>query len=149
MRRSRKRSERKPRRRSLFGPHEPSVRACPRLDFFLEHLCLHRHHHHIIPSHLPDTCLCPSHPSIMIQRTLFRASRQAARPVQRLQPAFAPIRQQLGTRAAPAIRCYSDAPAAEAKKEDTATEAKTENSEAAQVKGQLEKKDKEIIDLKV
>jgi molecular chaperone GrpE len=84
----------------------------------------------------------------MIQRTLFRASRQAARPVQRLQPAFAPIRQQLGTRATPAFRCYSDAPAAEAKKEDAATETKTENSEVAQLKTQAEKKDKEILDLK-
>ena len=69
--------------------------------------------------------------------------------MQRLQPAFAPIKQQIGTRAAPAIRWYSDAPAAEAKKDDAASEAKTGNNEVAQLKEQLEKKDKEIIDFKV
>jgi molecular chaperone GrpE len=85
----------------------------------------------------------------MIQRTLFRASRQAARPVQRTQPTFAPIRQQVGTRAAPAFRWYSDAAAPEAKKEPEAPEVKTENNEVTQLKEQLEKKDKEIIDVKV
>lgn len=87
----------------------------------------------------------------MLQRTVFRASRQAARPVQRIQPAFAPIRQQIGTRAAPAIRWYSDAPAADAKaKEGEAAGAKPEASnEATQLKEQMEKKDREIIDLKV
>ena len=82
----------------------------------------------------------------MFQRSLLRASRQvAARPA-----AFAPIRQQIArTRvAAPAIRWYSDAPAA---KEGEAAEKKEDapKDEAAQLKEQLEKKDKEIIDLKV
>ncbi|KAF2446826.1 GrpE-domain-containing protein [Karstenula rhodostoma CBS 690.94] len=77
----------------------------------------------------------------MLQRTLFRASRQAARPVQRIQPAFAPI-----TRAAPAIRWYSDAAPAEAKKEVEAADQTKDAS--AQLKEQLEKKDKEVIDLK-
>ncbi|KAG9205348.1 hypothetical protein B5807_05076 [Epicoccum nigrum] len=81
----------------------------------------------------------------MFQRSLLRASRQvAARPA-----AFAPIRQQVArTRvAAPAIRWYSDAPAA---KEGEAAEKKEDapKDEAAQLKEQLEKKDKEIIDLK-
>jgi hypothetical protein len=82
----------------------------------------------------------------MFQRSLLRASRQvAARPA-----AFAPIRQQIArTRvAAPAIRWYSDAPAA---KEGEAAEKKEDapKDEAAQLKEQLEKKDKEIVDLKV
>lgn len=82
----------------------------------------------------------------MFQRTLLRASRQAAvRPA-----AFAPIRQQAArTRAAaPAIRWYSDAPAA---KEGEAAEKKEDapKDETAQLKEQLEKKDKEIVDLKV
>lgn len=86
----------------------------------------------------------------MFQRTILRASRQAARPVQRIQPAaFAPIRQQTGTRAAaPAIRWYSDAaPQPEAKPKEDAAEASKDDG--AQLKEQLEKKDKEIIDLKV
>jgi molecular chaperone GrpE len=84
----------------------------------------------------------------MFQRSLLRASRQvavAARPA-----AFAPIRQQVArTRAAaPAIRWYSEAPAA---KEGEAAEKKEDapKDEAAQLKEQLEKKDKEIVDLKV
>ncbi|CAI6339211.1 unnamed protein product [Periconia digitata] len=85
----------------------------------------------------------------MFQRTMLRASRQAAaRPVQRIQPAaFVPIRQQAGTRAAPAIRWYSDAAPAEAKGKEGGAEASKDDG-AAQVKEQLEKKDKEIIDLK-
>ncbi|KAF1977891.1 mitochondrial co-chaperone GrpE [Bimuria novae-zelandiae CBS 107.79] len=80
----------------------------------------------------------------MLQRTLFRASRQAVRPVQRIQPAFAPI-----TRAAPAIRWYSDAAPAEAKKEgESAPGKETPKDDAAQLKEALEKKDKEIVDLK-
>lgn len=82
---------------------------------------------------------------IMLQRTLFRAARQAARPVPRIQPAFAPI-----TRAAPAIRWYSDAAPAEAKQEGEAAEQKeAPKDDAAQLKEQLAKKDKEIVDLKV
>ncbi|KAF9737882.1 hypothetical protein PMIN06_004278 [Paraphaeosphaeria minitans] len=77
----------------------------------------------------------------MLQRTLFRASRQVARPVQRIQPAFAPI-----TRATPAIRWYSDAAPAEAKKDAEAADAP--NDTAAQLKEQLEKKDKEVTELK-
>lgn len=84
----------------------------------------------------------------MLQRTLFRASRQAARPAQRIQPAFAPIRQQAGTQAAPAVRWYSDAPPAEAKKDSEASDAKEQPSADAQLKEQIEKKDKEIVDLK-
>jgi molecular chaperone GrpE len=82
----------------------------------------------------------------MFQRALLRASRQAAiRPA-----AFAPIRQQVASTraAAPTIRWYSDAPAA---KEGEAAEVKEEapKDESAQLKEQLEKKDKEIVDLKV
>ncbi|CAA9959939.1 GrpE protein [Pyrenophora teres f. maculata] len=86
----------------------------------------------------------------MLQRSILRASRQqAARSIR----AFAPLRQQpTFTRAAatPAIRWYSDAPAA---KEGEAAEKKEEeapaaNSEVTQLKEALEKKDKEIIDLK-
>ncbi|KAJ4340719.1 GrpE, mitochondrial [Didymella glomerata] len=81
----------------------------------------------------------------MFQRALLRASRQAAvRPA-----AFAPIRQQVASTraAAPAIRWYSDAPAA---KEGEAAEKKEDapKDESAQLKEQLEKKDKEIVDLK-
>lgn len=77
----------------------------------------------------------------MLQRSLFRASRQATRPVQRTPSAFAPI-----TRAAPAIRWYSDAAPAEAQKDAEAAD-QTKDA-AAQLKEQLEKKDKEVIDLK-
>ena len=84
----------------------------------------------------------------MLQRTIFRASRQAARTVPRTQPAFVPARQQVGTRAVPAIRWYSDAPAAESKKEGDAAETKEQSNESTQLKEQLEKKDREIIDLK-
>lgn len=84
----------------------------------------------------------------MMQRTILRASRQAARRT----PAFAPLRQQIGiTRVAatPALRWYSDA--APAAKEGEAAEKKedTSNTEAAKLKEQLEKKDKEIVELKV
>lgn len=79
---------------------------------------------------------------------MFRASRQVARPVQSLRPAFAfaPV-----TRAAPpSLRCYSDAAPAEAKKEGDAAGAKeAPKDDAAQLREQLEKKDKEVIDLKV
>ncbi|KAF1963118.1 GrpE-domain-containing protein [Byssothecium circinans] len=84
----------------------------------------------------------------MLQRTLFRASRQAARPLKKVQPtaAFAPIRQQASARAVPAIRWYSDAaPAAESKPGESG-EAKKDDT--AQLKETIEKKDKEIIDLK-
>ena len=82
----------------------------------------------------------------MLQRTILRASRQAARRT----PAFAPLRQQAlvtRTAATPAIRWYSDAPAA---KEGEAAEKKEDapSNEAAQMKEQIEKKDKEIVDLK-
>ena len=89
----------------------------------------------------------------MFQRTVLRASRQAAR---RQLPAFAPLREQVGsTRAAitPAIRWYSDAPATPAAPAATESEApKKEDAsatEAAKAKELLEKKDKEIVDLKV
>lgn len=83
----------------------------------------------------------------MLQRTILRASRQAARRT----PAFAPLRQQpLVTRTAaiPAIRWYSDAPAP---KEGEAAEKKEDASsdEATKLKEQVEKKDKEIVELKV
>ncbi|KAF2130792.1 mitochondrial co-chaperone-like protein GrpE [Dothidotthia symphoricarpi CBS 119687] len=80
----------------------------------------------------------------MLQRTILRASRQAAR---RSSP-FTPVAQASATRATstPALRWYSDAPAP---KEGEAAEKKDEApSEAAQLKESLEKKDKEIIDLK-
>lgn len=83
----------------------------------------------------------------MLQRTVLRASRQASRRTS----AFAPLRQQpLVTRTAtiPTIRWYSDAPA---RKEGEAAEKKEEapSNESTQLKEQLEKKDKEIVDLKV
>jgi molecular chaperone GrpE len=82
----------------------------------------------------------------MFQRSLLRASRQAAvRPA-----AFAPIAQRVASPrvAAPAIRWYSDAPAA---KEGEAAEKKDDapKDETSQLKEQLDKKDKEIVDLKV
>jgi molecular chaperone GrpE len=88
----------------------------------------------------------------MLQRTILRASRQASRT-----PAFAPLRQSLvSTRVAtaPAIRWYSDAPAAPAApaaKEAEAAEKKEDapNDEAAKLKADIEKKDKEIVELKV
>lgn len=87
----------------------------------------------------------------MLQRTILRASRQASGRT----PAFAPLRQPLvSTRVAitPAIRWYSDAPAA---KEGEAAEKKEDapaapaNDEAAKLKTDTEKKDKEIVELKV
>jgi molecular chaperone GrpE len=85
----------------------------------------------------------------MLQRTILRVSRQASRPTS----AFAPLRQPLvSTRVttAPAIRWYSDAPAA---KEGEAAEKKEDapvaNDAAAGLKADLEKKDKEIVELKV
>jgi hypothetical protein len=83
---------------------------------------------------------------IMLQRTILRASRQRI-------AAFAPLRQPLvSTRVAatPAVRWYSDAPAA---KEGEAAEKKEDaapaNDEAAKLKTDIEKKDKEIVELKV
>ena len=79
----------------------------------------------------------------MFQRSLLRASRQAiVRP-----SAFAPVTRA----AAPAIRWYSDAPPAADKADAPAAEPKADaaTSELAQLKAQAEKKDKEIIDLKV
>lgn len=86
----------------------------------------------------------------MLQRIIFRASRQAARHA----PAFASSRQQIivprGPITAPlAVRWYSDAPAA---KEGEAAEKKEDapaSNEATQLKEQIEKKDKEIVHLKV
>ncbi|KAF2024364.1 mitochondrial co-chaperone-like protein GrpE [Setomelanomma holmii] len=85
----------------------------------------------------------------MLQRTILRASRQASRRT----PALAPLRQPLvSTRvaASPAIRWYSDAPAAA--KEGEAAEKKEDapaaNDEAARLKADIQKKDKEIVDLK-
>lgn len=85
--------------------------------------------------------------STMLQRTILRASRQAARRT----PAFAPLRQPVGvTRVAatPAIRWYSDAAPA---KEGEAAEKKEDapSDEASKLKEQVEKKDKEIVELKV
>jgi hypothetical protein len=85
----------------------------------------------------------------MLQRTILRASRQASRT-----SAFAPLRQSLvSTRVAtaPAIRWYSDAPAAPAAKEGESAEKKEDapNDEAAKLKTDIEKKDKEIVELKV
>jgi molecular chaperone GrpE len=87
----------------------------------------------------------------MFQRTILRASRQQA--ARQIRP-FAPLRQQVGiTRATatPAIRWYSDAapvnePEAAEKKEEAAPAAK---DDSAQLKEQMEKKDKEIVELKV
>ena len=89
----------------------------------------------------------------MLQRTIVRASQQAARPLSRKQASYAPVRSQAwSTRAAPAgARWYSEAPAA---KEGESAEGKTSeqssqaSKESAQLKEQIEKKDKEIVDLK-
>ncbi|KAF2796834.1 mitochondrial co-chaperone GrpE [Melanomma pulvis-pyrius CBS 109.77] len=79
----------------------------------------------------------------MLQRTLFRASRQAARSLPRPHP-FTPIRQP----AAASLRWYSETPAAK-EGESTATDSKpAEPSETTQLKEQIGKKDKEIVDLK-
>tara|TARA_R110002003_G_scaffold41_6_gene2863 strand:+ start:1798 stop:2058 length:261 start_codon:yes stop_codon:yes gene_type:complete len=85
----------------------------------------------------------------MLQRTILRASRQASRRT----PVGAPLRQPFAsTRVATssAVRWYSDAPAA---KEGEAAERKEDapaaNDEAAKLKADIEKKDKEIVDLKV
>jgi molecular chaperone GrpE len=83
----------------------------------------------------------------MLQRTILGASRQASRRT----AAFAPLRQPfVSTRVAttPTIRWYSDAPAA---KEGEAAEKKEDapNDEAAKLKTDMEKKDKEIVELKV
>ncbi|EMD96064.1 hypothetical protein COCC4DRAFT_55586 [Bipolaris maydis ATCC 48331] len=85
----------------------------------------------------------------MLQRTIFRASRQqAARQIR----AFAPLRQQSPiTRAVatPAIRWYSDAPPAkEGEAAEKKEDAPAEKNEVSQLKEQLEKKDKEIVELK-
>ncbi|KAF1941997.1 GrpE-domain-containing protein [Clathrospora elynae] len=87
----------------------------------------------------------------MLQRTIIRAARQQA--ARQTRP-FAPLRHQVGiTRVAatPAIRWYSDAPAAKEAEVDVAEkkeEAPAPSTEASQVKEQLEKKDKEIAELK-
>ncbi|KAF2017055.1 mitochondrial co-chaperone GrpE [Aaosphaeria arxii CBS 175.79] len=86
----------------------------------------------------------------MLQRTILRAARQASRPISSPQTSLAPIRQQLsGARVAPAsLRWYSEAPAP---KEGEAAEKKNGEKASngdAQLKEQLEKKDREIIDLK-
>ncbi|KAH7398895.1 mitochondrial co-chaperone-like protein GrpE [Phaeosphaeria sp. MPI-PUGE-AT-0046c] len=87
----------------------------------------------------------------MLQRTILRASRQAAPRC--TAAAFTPLRQPLVSMRAtaqPAIRWYSDAPAAA--KEGEAAEKKEDaaapNDEAAKLKAEVEKKDKEIVDLK-
>jgi hypothetical protein len=89
-------------------------------------------------------------PYTMLQRTILRASRQQAARQTR---AFAPLRQQSPiTRAVatPAIRWYSDASSA---KESEATQKKedapADKNEVSQLKEQIEKKDKEIVELKV
>jgi molecular chaperone GrpE len=81
----------------------------------------------------------------MLQRTLFRASRQASRQLPRPQAAFAPI-----TRQASAIRWYSEQPAATKEGESNGAQQSSQQSdESTQLKEQLQKKDKEIVDLKV
>lgn len=70
------------------------------------------------------------------------------RPVPRVQSAFKPVPRQIG-----AVRWYADQPAAT--KEGEAAQSKNgeqpagQADEAAKLKEQLEKKDKEIVDLKV
>jgi molecular chaperone GrpE len=89
----------------------------------------------------------------MLQRTAFRAARQAARPISRFQkPAFTPARpQQLSA----AVRYYADQPAAANGNGNGASATQNGNGEAPaagnaeQLKQQLEQKDKEIVDLKV
>jgi molecular chaperone GrpE len=83
----------------------------------------------------------------MLQRTILRASRQAARRTPT--PAFAPLRQSTRVLPAPALRWYSDAPAAP--KEPEAAEKKDDvpSDEAAKLKTDIEKKDREIVELKV
>jgi molecular chaperone GrpE len=84
----------------------------------------------------------------MLQRTILRASRQAARRTPT--PAFAPLRQSTRVPTVPALRWYSDAPAAP--KEPEAAEKKDDappSDEAAKLKTDIEKKDREIVELKV
>jgi molecular chaperone GrpE len=84
----------------------------------------------------------------MLQRTILRASRQQA--ARQIRP-FAPLRQQVGiTRVAatPAIRWYSDATAKEGEAAEKKDEAPAASNEATQLKEQVEKKDKEIIEWK-
>ena len=79
----------------------------------------------------------------MFQRSVLRASRQAARSQ------FQTIRQQAAApriAVSPAIRWYSDAAPKEGEAAKAAEPAK---DESAQLKEQLEKKDREVIDLKV
>lgn len=79
----------------------------------------------------------------MLQRSLLRASCQAARPLSRPQPLLAAARQQ------GAARWYSEQPAA---KEGAASEnkaAEQPSDEASKLKAQVEKQERDIIDLKV
>ncbi|KAF2190786.1 mitochondrial co-chaperone GrpE [Zopfia rhizophila CBS 207.26] len=90
----------------------------------------------------------------MIQRHLLRASQRAARSSFTPPPSFAPIRPRTGvTRALrqpqqiASIRWYSESAEAPKKDGEAAPESKPAD-ETAQLKEQLEKKDREIIDLK-
>ncbi|KAF2277611.1 GrpE-domain-containing protein [Westerdykella ornata] len=87
----------------------------------------------------------------MLQRTLFRSSRQAARCVTRSQAPFAAqVPRQVG-----AIRWYAEQPtakegetAAQKTSGEQASQQQQQQNEATQLKEQLEKKDMEIINLK-
>lgn len=89
----------------------------------------------------------------MFQRSVFRASRQASRRVSRFQPAQ--ITAPVACRPLGAIRCYADGPAAASNGNGNGNGANKEGAangaadETAKLKAELEKKDKEIIDLKV
>ena len=102
------------------------------------------------------TKFCLQKSSIMIQRTILRSSQQAARSLTRPQSQFASIRQPTSSAiqaAPPALRWYSEAPAAvkegDAATKETAGQATPQDTEGAKLREQLSQKDKEIIDLKV
>ncbi|KAF2257965.1 GrpE-domain-containing protein [Lojkania enalia] len=85
----------------------------------------------------------------MFQRSLIRASRQAAGLPLRHQPTFSPVRQQLTATRLASLRWYSEPAAKEGEgAAESKPAAETQSPESSKLKGELEKKDKEIIELK-
>lgn len=111
-------------------PHGPRHASS---EFFLKHYAI-----------IPNIHICLNTHITMLQRTLFRASKAAARPISR-PTSFTPIRQPV----AASLRWYSETPAAAKAGEATSESKPAEASETTQLKEASEKKDKEIVDLKV
>ncbi|KAH7122222.1 mitochondrial co-chaperone-like protein GrpE [Dendryphion nanum] len=92
----------------------------------------------------------------MFQRSVLRSSRHAARTLSRPQAPFASLREQLSASHATPIaaqRWYSDSSTATVKDAEAAPKGTTEQTtpqsdNTAKLQEQLEKKDKEIVDLK-